>query len=147
MNKLLKEKLKFKRVKCDPCIYARGEKEEMITLSVYVDDIIIMAKEDAIISAIKSAIDNEFKIDDIGECRKIIGMHVICEKSFIILHQMPFIKEVLREANIIDCKTKRSPLNNGERMKRCTDEKKGPKCGLVNGTEFRSYIGKLNYLA
>lgn len=144
LNKVLTEKLGFTRLKSESCIYVKGEGKEMIILAVYVDDILIFATYAHLISELKSVINSEFEIDDIGECKKVIGMNVICENNKIQLHQKQMIEKLLMEAKV-DEYNKKSPLDSSERLFKCT--MKSDECGQVSGSEYRSYIGSLNYIA
>lgn len=147
LNKVLVDKMKFKRLKSESCIYKRGAKREMIILAIYVDDIMIFAFDQSKISEIKNQIKSEFEIDDIGECRKVIGMHVNCTPGQIELHQKPMIECVLKEAGLEMCKVRATPLESGLKLERCERKEPGAECGVVDGTHYRSLLGKLNYLA
>lgn len=100
LNKVITEKLGFTRLKSESCIYMRGEGKDMMILAVYVDDILIFATYTEMISELKDDINREFEIDNIGECKKVIGMNVICENNRIQLHQKQMIEKLLLDANV-----------------------------------------------
>lgn len=50
-------------------------------------------------------LNNEFEIDDIGECKKVIGMQVDCNsESEISLTQTNFEREIIRECELQACR-------------------------------------------
>lgn len=144
INELLSN-MKFERLKSEPCIYKRGEKRAMVILALYVDDILIFASTQTQVNVVKDELKRELEIDDIGPCQKVIGMDVECSNGEIKISQVNLIKSILLDVKLEECKGRRAPLNSGERLKRC--ESTSDQCGQINGTEYRSLLGKLNYLA
>ena len=151
LNTCLVAKLGFSRLKTDSCIYVKRENSEIVLLAIYVDDIIIYAPTSEVIDRIKSQIAEEFEVDDIGDCKKVIGMNVECHEGEIKIHQKALVEQLLKETGFTDCRTRRTPLDPGKRLLRCTiqdeEERKKSGCGVIDQTEFRSIIGKFNYLA
>lgn len=78
INNVLVNTLKCKRMITESCIYKRGsdENNNLIILALYVDDIILFGNNQSEIDKIKEEINAEFEIDNIGECKKVIGMTV-----------------------------------------------------------------------
>lgn len=147
LNEILTKKLGFRRLKTESCIYVKGSGKELVILAVYVDDILIFASDKNIISEIKSKIKDEFEIDDIGQCKKVIGMNIKCGEDGIEIDQKQLIEEILKENNMCGAKISKTPLNNFEKLVRCKDTKDKEDCGKIDGKEYRSVVGKLNYLA
>lgn len=147
INNVLVNTLKCKRMITESCIYKRGsdENNNLIILALYVDDIILFANNQSDIDKIKEEINEEFEIDNIGECKKVIGMTV--ERGVngsIKLSQKQLIKELLGDFGMNECNSTKSPLET-VRLERCDG-----KCGeeeRTDGTKYRSCVGKLNYLA
>lgn len=146
LNELLVHKLKFKRAKTDPCVYIRGSKmNEIVILAVYVDDVLIFSRNQIEIDRIKSEINNAFEIDNIGDVKKVIGMEVSCEGDKIRIYQRSMITDLLKCANMNECNSVKSPMEPALKLEKCNGN-----CSMeerVDGTEFRSIIGKLNYVA
>lgn len=75
-----------------------------------------------------------------------------CEKNYIQFHQRPFIESILSESDLSECKIIKTPLDPSAKLKRCLQKKEmstglNTGCDELDGTEFRSIIRKLNYLA
>ncbi|KAG2793659.1 hypothetical protein PC129_g23100 [Phytophthora cactorum] len=62
----------FKAVDADPCVYTRGEGDDECIVCLYVDDMLIAAKNKAIIASVKADIAEKFKIKDLGRARFIL---------------------------------------------------------------------------
>lgn len=147
LNSFLNE-IEFKRMKTDPCVYKKGEKlEDIIILAVYVDDIIIFSRDSSSINELKSIINSKFKIDDIGQCEKVIGMRVKCSAGVIKISQPDKISELCSELNMTDCRKVDSPMEAGLRLCACDAEARREECGRVEASWYRSIVGKLNFIA
>lgn len=117
LNKFLVDCLKFRRLKTDSCVYVRGSSvRDRLIIAVYVDDILIYARDLIMIEEFKSAFKREFEIDDIGECRKVIGMKVECKNDTIELKQTDFVMEVLRESKMGGYSSVGAPLDPGAKL-------------------------------
>lgn len=63
----------FKQTSADPCLYVRSSRDP-IYVAVYVDDLVIAAKDEAVISCIKSKLSSYFNMKDMGRLHHI-SMH------------------------------------------------------------------------
>lgn len=146
-NELLVNKLKFRRAEVDPCVYIRGHNiNEMVILTVYVDDVLIFSRNQSVINSVKNEINNEFEIDDIGAVKRVIGMNVSCSDKKITINQRSAIEDLLKSSGMEACKSVKSPMEPGLKLEKC-DNKNCSSADRVNGTEYRSVIGSLNYIA
>lgn len=105
LNDVLIRVMGFTRLKSESCIYIKIEDRLRIILAVYVDDILIFGPDRASISGFKSKISEAFDIDDIDECKKVIGINVRCEDDCIVL------------ASVQETKCRWMPPSN--RLERC----------------------------
>lgn len=145
LNTFLVNDMKFKRLKSDPCVYIKSRGDNTLIISIYVDDILIFSKQKPIISEFKAEFNRRFEIEDLEECRKIIGIEVNQKESTIELHQRSFIEEVLTECGMEACHPKRTPSNNA--LELICDKLNCDACELVDQTKYRSTLGKLLYIA
>lgn len=80
-----------------------------------------------------------------GECRKIIGINVEKTSGGLRIDQTEFIKDLLREYKMEDCKIERTPLNTAIEL--VCHEENCENCQVVDSTQYRGLVGKLLYLA
>ena len=140
-NKLNDEilKMKFRRLKSEPCIYAKESQDKNITciLGVYVDDILILGYENEVRN-IKILIKGIFNIKDIGEVDFVIGIKFEKCKEGYILHQKNYISTLLEKYSL----TKSIPIRTPKPVENMSLRKK-----TFDSTAYRSAFGNLLYLA
>ena len=153
-NKLLNEKLikvlGFKRLKSDPCVYVKVRENEKIIIAVYVDDLLFFGKKRSELIKIKSKINKIFAIDDLGECKFVLGLSVKRGSDWLSLNQRQYILDMLQDYDMMACNVVTTPLVQGQKMAQCkgsSAELKCVECGIVDITTYRSLIGSLMFLA
>ncbi|XP_075163214.1 uncharacterized protein LOC142235845 [Haematobia irritans] len=119
------------------------KKNEDILVAVYVDDIIIACKDEQEILNLKSKIAAEFDISDKGRLQHFLGMEIERKNitGDIKLSQVQYVKDMLEQYGMKDCKSSSLPLVPGYQVKCDENSKK------VNQHEYQSIIGALTYLA
>lgn len=145
LNTYLENELKFERLKSDPCVYINNLSDNIIIITIYVDDILIFSKDPVLIRNFKSKFNTRFEIDDMEQCKKIIGIEVERAAEYIDIHQRAFIKEIIGETKLGMCHPVQTPVNTSLELV-CPEEDCG-NCELIEGKEYRSIVGKLQYLA
>ena len=134
LNNVLVQVMKYCRLKTDPCVYYKGIGPKMIIVAVYVDDFLILARDDSDIREFKRKVSQHFEVDDIGECRKIIGVNVEKCESSIVLHQKPLISELIKKCKLESAYTVKTPLNTAIKLNQCTSPGQTNECNKVDGT-------------
>jgi len=82
----------------DYCVYfCKLLVDSFIYLLLYVDDMLISLKSTIRIEKLKSQLKNKFKIKDLEEAKKIIGMKIQRDrrKGTIYLTQTEYLKKIL----------------------------------------------------
>ena len=68
---------KYTRSKYDHCVYLRKlQDRSYIYLLLYVDDMLIASKSHTEIEKLKSQLNREFEMKDLGEVKKILCMEI-----------------------------------------------------------------------
>lgn len=145
INEFLEGELKFKRLDSDPCVYVKIMEGEIIIISIYVDDILIYGSSQHMIDRFKKRLNEKFEIEDLGLCRKIIGIEVKQDIDGIRISQRGFTEELLQQYRMNECIAERTPLNPSIEL--VCPERDCRNSELVDGTKYRGIIGKLLYLA
>ena len=125
----------------DPCLFVCTER--LLFVLVYVDDVIIIGREQAAIDALIASMMDEFAMTDEGTLESYLGLQFTRDDKAgtITLKQEGLIKRVLAAANLTDCKPDRTPA--------ATDPL-GPDPDGAPFSESWSYasvVGMLMYLA
>jgi hypothetical protein len=122
----------------DPCVFIKHHQDCISIIALYVDDCMIFGAKENVDRA-KSALSSQFKMKDLGEVKSIIGIQVERDKEETRIHQINYIRDVLKKFGMSDCKGVDTPLPT---KKETTNSPI-----FENITLYQEAIGALNYLA
>ena len=126
----------------DLCLYIKVRDDVEIFLLVYVDDILIASKSLSEISCLKELLKNRFRMTDLGNVKKFLGIEIERNRKegIIEFHQKTYIEELITVYKQEHTKTPQTPIEANP--------------NLQNGNEsvdasipFRNLIGALLYIA
>ena len=131
--------LKLKRLTSDPCVYCDEEKK--LIIGVYVDDLALWGKKCKVEWA-KQQLSSVLEVRALGNMYQMLSLHVVRPNDAeIIIDQHHYVKQVLCEYGMSDCKGRVSPLEvNGEGE----SEGDSDKCDQYL---YRKAVGNLLYLS
>ncbi|XP_019256438.1 PREDICTED: uncharacterized protein LOC109234846 [Nicotiana attenuata] len=112
----------------------------MVVLAVYVDDIILTGNDVSAISDLKSYLDEQFKIKDLGILHYFLGIEVSPTPDGLLLNQRKFILDLLAEYKCYEVSPVVSPLDLTLKLQAADGEL------LPNPELYRSLVGKFNFL-
>lgn len=140
INDVLTNKLKFKRLSSEPCVYIYNHDNETMIISLYVDDILLFSSKSSHEKEyIKKQLMSEFQMKDLGQAHHILGMRVArTDDGSYTLDQKNYIKKILCKFKMSDCKSANTPMEVGLKLQK----EENTTCNL----DYRSLIGYLMYL-
>ena len=102
----------FKWSNYDSCVYLKIVNGSVIYLLLYVDDMLIAAKDKSEIAKLKAQLSKEFEMKDLGAAKKILGMEIIRDRKSgkLYLSQKGYIEKVLHRFNMHNAKPVGTPL-------------------------------------
>jgi hypothetical protein len=130
-------KLGYKPLIQDICVYKHATTGVM--MSTHVDDIQIVSPSASLCKELKEEIEKLFKISDLGEIKKYVGVNVKITDKSILLHQQNQIEELAQTLQIENVKSPTSPGPSNSQQ--CLSTKP------VDNTKYRSLVGSLMYIA
>jgi hypothetical protein len=75
-------RLNFTRCNSDPCLYVRKEKSDFAIIALYVADLILASNSSDLLSKVKVALKENYKMTDLGELSWCLGIQVAqCQDS------------------------------------------------------------------
>jgi hypothetical protein len=120
----------------DPCCFFGSG----FIITVYVDDMLIMAKDLKTIKGIEQALSKSMVVKDLGQLEKFCGLRVKLEKEKIILCQQEMIEELGVKFGLMNCNEKKQLIPFQEFVDYSTE--------LVdNSFPVRSLLGSLQFIA
>jgi hypothetical protein len=137
----------FKRSNYDSCVYLKTIKGSTIYLLLYVDDMLIAAKDKKEIEKLKAQLNNEFEMKDLGAAKKILGMEIIRDRHVgkLYLSQQGYIKKVLRRFNMHEAKPVSTPLAPHFRLSAALCPQSDKDVEYMSKVPYSSAVGSLMY--
>lgn len=140
INSVLTQKLSFKKLCSEPCVYVKNIKGNLMILTLYVDDILIFSscsKEDK--DNLKKELMKEFEMKDFGSVNHILGMQIRRQNGMITIDQSSYIKNILERFKMENCKPVKTPMETGLKLDKIEGES--------GKYDYRNLIGCLMYVA
>ena len=129
----------FTQSKSDPCIYHANDGKEI--LAVYVDDIIIAAKDGKRMEKIKQAIAEKFSVKDMGKLKYFLGVSVNQTDSDISLNQSGYVTRLLDRFNMQEAKPVATPVDVSSKLTKTLDSEQ------FDQVLYQSAVGSLLYVS
>lgn len=129
----------FKCSDADSSMFIRTGKFGRLVVLVYVDDLIITGDNIEEINSLKLSLHQTFAIKDLGQLRYFLGIELDYSAKGLFLNQRKYVLDLLDEANMQTCSTKKSPLPSHLKL-----EHDGQV--MQDITVYQRLVGKLIYL-
>jgi hypothetical protein len=126
----------------DPSLFVKISDHSKVYLLLYVDDIIITGDDEALITQVKSALQSEFDMKDLGKLHFFLGLEIKYVYNGLFVSQHKYAKELLHKAGLDDCHTHLTPCQSGVKLFKDT----GKPLSTSDTAYFRSLVGCLQYL-
>jgi len=138
---------KFRRSNYDSCVYLKIVDGSAIYLLLYVDDMLIAAKDKSEIAKLKAQLSSEFDMKDLGAAKKILGMEITRERHSgkLYLSQKGYIEKVLRRFNMHDAKPVSTPLAAHFRLSSDLYPQSDYDIEYMSRVPYSSAVGSLMY--
>jgi hypothetical protein len=104
---------------------------------------IIAAKTEAMVEDVSNALKSRFKMKDLGEPRRILGIDLIPYKDGIAMSSERYINDLLIDYQMESCKPVATPMDKNTILK----PREGPKAADQDIRRFARLVGSLLYLA
>jgi hypothetical protein len=137
----------FFRSQADHSLYVKKMGEYLLIVIIYVDDLNILASNVSILKWLKSRLEDEFEMSDLGELHSCLGMDFERDRAnrTITMSQSKFIEEVLMRFNIEECKPIGTLLDvNSKLLKLMEEEFQGIEEEMQN-IPYKAAVGSLMY--
>jgi hypothetical protein len=144
-NKELDEKLKkfgFQRLRSDPCVYIKQDGNNLVIITVWVDDLLLFATSDELMQQTKSDLCTEWEITDLGEPTKIIGIEITQAEDSITISQKVYIESILKREGLSEINSVTTPLDPNIKLEPNPDGSEGNR-----SNSFARLLGELQFLA
>ncbi|KAK2366753.1 putative mitochondrial protein [Trifolium repens] len=133
-------KLGYWQSKSDYSLFVKHLDSKITILLVYVDDIVLAGNDLNEIDLVKSQLDNQFRIKDLGSLKFFLGLEVARSNKGISLSQRKYALELLDDAGLLACKPASTPMIPNLKLS-ATDSNL-----YSDPAAYRRLIGRMIYL-
>ncbi|KAJ0392071.1 hypothetical protein ATCC90586_011078 [Pythium insidiosum] len=133
----------------DPCIFVKHVDGEFVYISLYVDDLLIAAKDVNLVQEVKDQLKRHFKMKDLGPAKFVIGMEIEyhVDSKVLTIKQSQFIRRLVDKYNQADAAPIVNPCDKGQLMTKLDTQPSPSEQERMSRRPYRSLIGSLQYLA
>jgi hypothetical protein len=136
----------FVESQADPSLFISQQPDgSRAYILVYVDDLLVAARNLSIVTSIKAQIMSAFAARDLGEAQLFLGLTISRDRSqrTLKLCQQRATEELVSKHELGHAKTKTVPLSTSVTLSR----KEGKPLDTTGGYDYRSLVGGLMYLS
>eukprot|EP00253_Pinus_taeda_P009525 PITA_09525 len=130
----------FQRSPSDANLYIKHTGDDILSVVVYVDDLIITGGSAHLIHGNKQDLCSTFDMTDLGLLHYCLGVEVWQTENNIFLSQSKYAKNLVDRFRMQDCKPTTTPMEPGLKL---SAQSSSP---FVDETLFRQLVGSLIYL-
>ncbi|XP_071704681.1 uncharacterized mitochondrial protein AtMg00810-like [Rutidosis leptorrhynchoides] len=129
----------FSCSRADPSLFVYKPNSCVLYLLVYVDDIILIGNDDAMIRRFITRLHHEFVIKDLGKLSYFLGLEVTYTSTGLFLSQAKYAHDILTRTKLLDAKPMPTPLATAKNFTTQGTLYSDP-------TYYCSLVGTLQYL-
>nr|GEU50422.1 hypothetical protein [Tanacetum cinerariifolium] len=130
----------FQRGKIDQTLFIKKQKEDILLVQIYVDDIIFGAINKDLCKSFEKLMKDKFQMSSIGELTFFLGLQVKQKKDRIFISQDKYVAKILRKFGLTKGKSASTLIDTEKPLL------KDPDGEDVDVHTYRSMIGSLMYL-
>ncbi|XP_026439101.1 uncharacterized protein LOC113337720 [Papaver somniferum] len=125
---------------CDPSLFIYRSGQDTAYLLLYVDDIILTASTDVLLTRFIDMMKREFCMTDLGSLHHFLGITATRSSFGLFLSQSLYTKDIISRASMTACNPVDTPVDTNSKLSTTS----GP--ALKDATLYRSLAGELQYL-
>ena len=132
----------------DSCVYFKKcDDGSILYLLLYVDDMLIAAKDMGEIQKVKDLLNSEFDMKDLGAAKKILGMEIIRDRKArkLYLSQRGYVQKVLRRFNMSEAKSVSTPFAPHFKLSSALSPSTQADFTYMERVPYSSAVGSLMY--
>ena len=136
------KKFGYNRTRSDPCAYIKRDGNDVVILTVWVDDILLFGTSEKLLDEIISDIRQIWEVTVLGEPAKIVGIEISQTEDSIKIAQKLYIKSILEREGLSEINSVTTPLDTNIKLEPNPDGNEGNR-----SNSFARLLGELQFLA
>jgi len=125
----------FKKCEHEPTLFTKVEENNIIVVSLYVDDLIYTRNDVELMMKFKKSMQSEFAMTDMGKIKFFLGLEAIQKDDGIFLCQKKYVIDLLRRFGMSNSNCAHNPMVSGSKLGK-DEEGKG-----VDKTLYQQMVG------
>ncbi|GJZ09913.1 putative ribonuclease H-like domain-containing protein [Tanacetum coccineum] len=130
----------YRRGTIDKTLFIKKDKNDIMLVQVYVDDIIFGSTKRSWCDEFKTLMKSRFQMSSMGELTFFLGLQVKQKEDGIFISQDKYVAEILKKFDFVSVKTASTPIETQKPLV------KDEEASDVDVHLYRSIIGSLMYL-
>jgi hypothetical protein len=132
----------YTRLRSDPCVYIWREDDDFVTITVWVDDMLIFATTIQLKLKAKADIESEWEVTDLGTPTKIVGIELSISSDSISISSSKYIDNILLKEKMNRSNAVSTPLDPNIPIEPNPEGNIGDR-----SNSFARLLGELQYVA
>jgi hypothetical protein len=123
-------------------------KDYSVILALYVDDIVLFARQTQSLESVKAALSKAFNMKYLGPISTVLGMRVRCDRvrRMLWIDQSHYIQDILKEFRYTDCRPVATPADGYAQLRPGTPENDPSNEPFPDIRLYQRALGCLNWL-
>nr|GEY07379.1 uncharacterized mitochondrial protein AtMg00810-like [Tanacetum cinerariifolium] len=130
----------FRRGIIDKTVFIKKDKDDILLVQVYVDDIIFGSNKKSLCTEFERLMHKKFQMSSIGELTFFLRLQVMQKDDGIFISQDKYVADILKIFNFLIVKTASTPIETNKALLKHEEARD------VNVHLYKSIIGLLMYL-
>lgn len=138
----------FQKNPYENCAYTKTLADgSLIYLLIYVDDMLVAAKNMSVITELKQQLSIKFDMKDLGPAKRILGMEITRDRSkgLLYLSQENYLSKVLELYNMEQAKHVVTPLGAHLNMRKATEAELKENAEYMKSVPYCNAVGSIMY--
>nr|GEX42736.1 putative ribonuclease H-like domain-containing protein [Tanacetum cinerariifolium] len=111
----------FQRGKIDQTLFIKRQKEDILLVQIYVDDIIFGTTNKDLCKSFEKLMKDKFQMSSMGELTFFLGLQVKQKKYRIFISQVKYVAGILRKFGLFNGKSASTPIDTEKPLLKDTD--------------------------
>ncbi|WMV51198.1 hypothetical protein MTR67_044583 [Solanum verrucosum] len=131
--------LGFRKCLSEVTLYIKGDEINVIIISLYVDDILVMGINDELVKKSKEDMQQTFEMTDFGERVYFLGIEIKQGQNEVFICQNKYAKDILKKFRMENCKETTTLMCEKEKLRKNDEAEK------MDETLYRCLFGCCNF--
>lgn len=143
------EKAGYKRCQKDTCIYVRRDRDKIVVVAVYVDDLVILFNKNEWRDQLKLTLKKHFCMKDLGSATNVLGIQIEYDRKNGVIHlsQRKYAEQVLKRFNMNDSTPVKLPSDPNQRLTMEMAPSNKEQLEEMKNIPYQEAVGSILYLA